>query len=165
MINIGKLSKQGKDVILKEVDNGCLECVSHCKDDFGYSRIFINGKHKRLFRVLYELEFGKIDNNLVVRHICDNPSCCNIKHLEIGTQSDNVNDMVKRNRSVKGRNNLNFRGMKNPQSKLTDDVVISIFISNDSYTKLAKKYGVSKITIRNIKKQICWKWLTDNVAR
>ncbi len=50
-------------------------------------------------------------SGLVVRHGCDNPLCCNPRHLEWGTQADNVGDMIRRGRhrgftpraSVKGR--------------------------------------------------------------
>lgn len=39
------------------------------------------------------------DEGLVVRHRCDNPICCNPAHLEVGTQADNVQDMITRNRA------------------------------------------------------------------
>lgn len=43
MINLGKLSSNGKEVILEKKLNGCIECISHCKDDCGYTRIEIKG--------------------------------------------------------------------------------------------------------------------------
>lgn len=36
--------------------------------------------------------------NLVVRHSCDNPPCCNPAHLSLGTQGENVEDMHVRGR-------------------------------------------------------------------
>ena len=60
IINIGKFTINGKDVLLKENKNGCLECISHCKDNSGYTRIQYNGKQDRLFRVLYEKKYGEI---------------------------------------------------------------------------------------------------------
>ena len=99
MVVLEKFSQNSKEIVLKETDKGCLECVSHSKDDCGYTRIMYKHKHERLFRVIYQLKYGDIPNGMVVRHKCDNPSCCNIEHLELGTQYDNVQDMIKRNRS------------------------------------------------------------------
>ena len=42
------------------------------------------------------MKFGEIPKGMVIRHKCDNPNCCNIEHLEIGTQKDNIEDMIKR---------------------------------------------------------------------
>lgn len=82
--------------MLEERENGCIECISHCKDNCGYTRVRVNGKHERLFRYIYEQKYGKIPKGMVIRHKCDNPNCCNIKHLEIGTQKDNVRDLIER---------------------------------------------------------------------
>ena len=162
MINLGKFSKNGKEVILEEKENGCQECISHCKDDCGYTRIMINGKHERLFRIIFEKENGQIPENMVVRHKCDNPSCCNLKHLEIGTQKDNVADMINRGRSRKGKPNAKVRGTNNKNSKLNETQVIEIYKSPLGYRKLAKIYNVSRFTIMWIKRGKSWQWLTSN---
>lgn len=162
MINLGNLSLKGRNVILQERENGCIECISHCKDDFGYTRIFVNGKHQRLFRYLYEQKYGKIPKGMVIRHKCDNSYCCNINHLEIGTVLDNINDMKERNRFYNGQN-VKIRGTKNKSNKLNEQQVVEIFTSNLSNRKLAKKYNVSSTNIRNIKKKKQWKWLTDKI--
>lgn len=50
-------------------------------------------------RYAWMLTQGEIPNGTVVRHACDNPPCCNPAHLEIGTQRDNVEDMIRRGRA------------------------------------------------------------------
>ena len=165
MLNLGKISKYGKEILLEEKENGCIECISHCKDDCGYTRIMINNKQERLFRYIYEQKYGKIPNNIQIRHKCDNPSCCNIEHLEIGTAKDNAMDKVKRNRSRKGIPNLSSRGTNNKSHKLTEEQVIDIYISNLSHRKLADKYNVSKTLISDIKNNKWWSWLTKGLAR
>ena len=57
------------------------------------------GKYRNASRVAYILTFGPIPNGLLVCHHCDNPLCVRLEHLFLGTQSDNMQDMV-----AKGRN-------------------------------------------------------------
>lgn len=159
--SIGKFSKNGKEVVLQEQDNGCIFCISHAKDQDGYTRISYNGKPERLFRVLYEKNFGEIPKNMVVRHKCDNPSCCNVNHLEIGTYLDNIQDKIDRKRTGKGKPNLKIKGENNGQHRLTEKQVKEIFLSKDTCRNLAKKYNVSNVTISNMKNKKYWKDVTD----
>lgn len=51
-------------------------------------------------RVAWELANGRaLKRGEVVRHRCDNPPCCNPAHLLVGTQADNVADMIERGRA------------------------------------------------------------------
>lgn len=161
MKNLGRFTKNGKEVLLEENENGCLICISHTKDDFGYTRIKYNGKQERLFRVIYMLSNGPIPEGMLVRHKCDNPNCCNIKHLELGTKKDNVSDMILRGRDVYHNPRPKIRGSFNGQSKLNEEQVLEIFKSKLGYGRLAKEYNVSKTTIMQIKKGIIWSWLTS----
>lgn len=145
-----------KEIVFEKQPNGCIYCTSHCMDSFGYTRIKYNGKQERLFRVLYILKYGDIPKDMVIRHKCDNPSCCNIEHLELGTQNDNVNDMIQRNRYAK--HHPNIMGEKNGQHKLTQQQVNEIRNSNESQRVLAQKYNVSATTIHNIKTYKYWKF-------
>ena len=36
-------------------------------------------------------------------HRCDNPPCCNVRHLFIGTRHDNVQDMILKGRSAQSK--------------------------------------------------------------
>lgn len=40
----------------------------------------------------WEIQYGKIPDNLFVCHHCDNKRCCNHKHLFLGTDADNQHD-------------------------------------------------------------------------
>lgn len=166
MINLGKLSPNGKEVLLERKENGCIECISHSRDDCGYTRVFIEGKPERLFRYLYKQKYGEIPKGMVIRHKCDNSYCCNVQHLEIGTQLDNINDMIVRGRYKLGNitENPKVRGTKNPHNKLTEKQVIDIYLSKLPNNKLAKIYNVSPNNIRYIKMKKQWKWLTDTIT-
>lgn len=163
MINLGKFSKNGKEVILKEKENGCIECISHCKDKDGYVRIRYNNKHDRLFRVLYQQKYGNIPKGLVLRHLCNNAWCVNIEHLKVGTKKENYQDMIDCGRSIKGKQNLKVSGEKNGVSKLTNQQVIEIYLSKLNCVELAKIYNVSDTNIGYIKRKKQWKWLTDTL--
>lgn len=49
-------------------------------------------------RVAWELTNGPIPDGQRVLHSCDNPPCCNPRHLFLGTQLDNVRDMMAKGR-------------------------------------------------------------------
>ncbi len=97
---------------------------------------------------MWEEMFGEIPHNMCVCHNCDNPSCVNPAHLFLGTQVDNIKDMVS-----KGRGG-NHKGENNGRTKLTNDNVISIkyLLSKGIFQKyIALVYNVSQVTISRIK--------------
>ncbi len=98
--------------------------------------------------------FGEIPKGLQVLHTCDNPRCVNPLHLFLGTQNDNMKDMVK-----KGRHS---RGSRNGMAKLNEDLVRSIYHDPRGRVELSQSYGVSLSVISNIKNRKVWKHLWSN---
>lgn len=69
----------------------------------GYGRVTLNGKSHGAHRVAWCLSMGiSIDHpsidGMVVCHTCDVKECVNPSHLFLGTQKDNVADMLKKGR-------------------------------------------------------------------
>jgi transposase len=113
-------------------------------------------------RWLYEKSIGKIPKGFVIRHKCDNPKCINIDHLEIGTQKDNVQDMMKRGRN--GYKTIFTQGSTNPSAKLDESKVRNIleqYSSGNKITKIAFEYGVSAKTISNIVHHKKWQHIGE----
>jgi hypothetical protein len=86
--------------VQKDEKTGCLVWTG-AKTFNGYGTFYINGKMCRAHRVIWEHENGPIPDGRNVLHDCpcgDNPACVNIDHLWLGTQSDNINDMIIKDR-------------------------------------------------------------------
>lgn len=82
-------------------DNNCWE-YKEAKTQYGYGRFSINGKGVQAHRFAYEsYNKCKIPEGKLVLHKCDNRSCCNPHHLYVGTQLDNMRDMITRKRMIK----------------------------------------------------------------
>jgi hypothetical protein len=67
-------------------------------DPNGYGRIDRDRKPRLAHRIAFFLANQNADQSFVVCHSCDNPRCCNPAHLWLGTQIDNVNDMIAKGR-------------------------------------------------------------------
>jgi hypothetical protein len=67
-----------------------------------YGVFYIGNAKWKSHRLAYEIANGSITNGMVVRHRCDRSECCNPRHLELGTNSENVEDRVRRGRSAIG---------------------------------------------------------------
>ena len=52
-------------------------------------------------RAAYKIKHGSIPSGMLVCHTCDTPACCNVDHLFLGTNADNMRDMAGKKR---GRN-------------------------------------------------------------
>ena len=60
-----------------------------CVNSKGYGRI---GQKSIAHRVVWELTNGPIPDGLLVLHRCNTPACCNVAHLYLGTNWDNMRD-------------------------------------------------------------------------
>lgn len=72
----------------------------------GYGVVVRRNRRLRLHRVVVELADGRpIPPGMIVRHVCPSGAqraCLERSHLAIGTPADNVHDMVREGRQVRG---------------------------------------------------------------
>lgn len=103
-------------------------------------------------RAAWELVFGFNPGCLDVLHTCDNPPCVNPGHLFLGTNKDNMLNMVLKGRSC--------RGEKNAKSKQTADRVALIRrsrASGESRASVADRFGMSLSGVDSIVYRKTWK--------
>jgi hypothetical protein len=120
----------------------------------GYGKISLGGRASKFedtHRVAWRLTHGEIAVGLCVCHKCDNKKCVNPDHLFLGTQKENIADMVRKGRANKRK------GTKVHTCKLNEELVREIRASDLSNTELANKYGVRQPTICNIRNYKYWK--------
>jgi len=133
----------------------CHECTSHSKSDFGYAFFVREGKRYRIHRYVYISHYGEIPVGNVICHKCDNPSCINIDHLYMGTQADNMRDMIQR-----GRGKYEARsGNDHPMAKANEQMVREIWFMlrmGFSVTELAKHAPIKQPMISHIKARRHW---------
>lgn len=129
--------------------------------ELGYGKLSCFGEHYSAHRLSYELHFGSIPVGLWVLHKCDNPPCCNPKHLFLGTAKDNADDRTK-----KGRGKSVFLdGEGHPNAKLTfgqASEILSLKSSGLLPREVAPRYGISRRTVSHIWQRESWKCLDIN---
>lgn len=111
------------------------------------------GKRTYAHRVAYALTSGEVPAGFYVCHHCDNPPCCNPRHLFLGTPKDNTHDALAKGRWCTKRD-----------SKIDRETVegwIESYLSGDSLAKIANRAGFH---IQTISKAITGKTSIKGVA-
>lgn len=121
----------------------------------GYGQILGN-KRKLLLahRAAWIIYIGDIPNSIFVLHHCDNPACVNPKHLFLGTQRDNIRDMVSKDRERFGERATNL--------KLRFEQVLKILSDTRRQRAIAADYGICQQTVCKIKQGRSWRKALQN---
>lgn len=104
--------------------------------------------HDRAHRYSWRIHRGAIPRGLFVLHSCDTPSCVRPDHLFLGTNADNVADMMAKGRHVSGGRKTPVesckyqRGCHHHAAKLNDADVVRIRrarAAGDSYGAISRR--------------------------
>jgi hypothetical protein len=145
----GKVDKESSQVFY----NGtrCWEWTAACHHQGGYGQVWMGTRILAAHRVSYELTYGSIPDEPDVLHHCDNRRCVNPDHLFLGTDRDNIDDKVRKNRQQR------MYGEANGRSKLSDAQVAEIRrryrrngIGGENSNQLAEEFGVSGTQVLDI---------------
>lgn len=134
------------------------------KQGYGW---FWDGKSKvKAHRYSWSAFRGAISEGLLVCHRCDVEPCVNPAHLFTGTQWDNMGDAARKGRTASGDGHGARlhpesvpRGEAHRFAKLTAAAVREIRASSEHPTDMARRFGVSRVSISNARRRQTWKHL------
>jgi HNH endonuclease len=108
-------------------------------------------------RIAWQLEHGTDPGAMHVLHKCDNKLCVRPAHLFIGTQAENIADMMAKGRYVSAPKP---RGSAQWQAKLTEDDVLdirSVHAFGGSCADIASAYGMTPQNVRAVVSRKTWR--------
>lgn len=140
--------------------NGCWVWRGH-KNNKGYGQVRYNKVCYLAHRFAYALFRAPVPAGVSVCHTCDN-RCVNPSHMFLGTQKDNMRDMIAKGRGAHQRGTHKvYRGSQNGSSRLNESQVREIkqalrFPRRGLVPELARRFGVDPRTIDFIRVGHTW---------
>ncbi len=125
----------------------------------GYPSFSYQGKRYRGNRVAFEIGHAKELGELYALHDCDNPWCCNPKHLHAGDNTMNLREMTERGRRRSG----SCPGTKNGRALINETMVREIratLARGVTIRETAALFGIGHGIVSNISCGRAWVTIT-----
>lgn len=161
-LNSASMAERILAYTIVDPETNCWNWIRSTRNGYGHMGMGNPARYIGAHRAAFEAFIGPIQDGFCVCHACDNPPCCNPRHLFLGTTADNSRDAAR-----KGRMN---RGAKNAMAKLSDGLVCQIrrrySESEANQYELAVELGVSQQTISDVVRGKLWAHVepTDTAA-
>jgi hypothetical protein len=105
------------------------------------------GRLQRVTRLLVDAS-----DDVEVCHRCDNPPCCNPRHLFLATHQENMQDAGRKGRLLN-------QGVANPNTRLTEDdvrMIRSEAALGVRHWELAERYGLTRGAVSHMVRGLTW---------
>lgn len=140
--------------------------ASVSRNGYGQIQDRESGRRRLAHQVVLEAKLGRplsSGSGECALHRCDNRRCCNPAHLYVGTQADNMRDMLRRGRHRFGR--LNGERVGTAKLSAAQVAIIRAILAagppEGMKSALARLYGVSPTTIGRIADGTSWGHVTS----
>lgn len=126
--------------------DSCWPISPSCQGRSGYGYFSYKGAGHWAHRLAVTFDGRTVPDGLFVLHLCDNPPCCNPRHLMVGTLAENNKQMHERGRAARRP-----KGMSHPACRLSVGQVEQIRAlmrgGDVSANSLARRFGVGHPTV------------------
>lgn len=117
------------------------------KDGYGKFQL-ASGPTERAHRTAWRLFHGEIPPKMHCLHTCDTPACVNPKHLWLGTQADNIADMIAKGRRARPNSAINEATASKIKARLR---------AGERPTQIARAMRLTRTIVFSIKYGKTWR--------
>lgn len=143
-----KLTKVSRERFWSKVScsEGCWLWTG-AKTEKGYGVFGIGKETDKAHRIAWRLSYGPIPKCIFVLHKCDTPACVRPEHLFLGTNQDNVNDMIRKGRNSPPPPMGGWNRKELPQEFIP-------LLGKMSDADIARKCGFNKTTVQRKRRRL-----------
>lgn len=115
-----------------------------------YGAFWMNGRHHPANKIAWEIANGPMPEGMFACHSCDNPGCCNPRHIFPGTTQENTADKMSKGRHPQGEAVHNARLKKQDIIEIRARKPVGRKAPIGLRDEIASKYGITKHYVTEI---------------
>lgn len=135
-----------------------------------YGQFRFDGGPTAAHRMAFILKHNRFDltPDYCVCHSCDNPPCCNPKHLWLGSQKANIQDATRKGRMRTASPEKRARGERHGHAKLTwykVKMIRHLCAKGVPQSQVARRFKVTQPTIHAVVQNKTWKYHPQKLGK